>query len=146
MWWSKRKILVVCCGLSYKAHGSMVLTFPERLLSGLVLGLFTSVEEIKPFLCPKEEKWRNPTIYHIFSCVFLHKLKAIARLINRMRQGLFSGLRPTGTTQNRSIQLNCLVPPNQDDCVKSACGGSANPQSAPRHWGEPALVLWHGAR
>lgn len=48
----------------------MVLTFPKRLLLGLVLGLFTSVKDIKPFRCPREEAWRNPTMItfsHVFS-------------------------------------------------------------------------------
>lgn len=105
----------------------MVLTLPKRLLLGLTQGLSTSVKDIKPFLYPKEETWRNPIIYHIFSCAFLYKITATARLINKMIEGLLYGLRPPVMAEIISLQLDSLTPPEQDDCTKIVCWGPVNP-------------------
>lgn len=56
--------------------------------------------------------------------------------MKEMMQGLSSGLKPMDTTQVVSLQLDSLPPPKQDDCIRSVCWGSANPQTNPSCWGE----------
>lgn len=56
----------------------------------------------------------------------------VARWINKMGEGLFSGLGPTGTTQ--FIQLSSLTPPKEDECIKRVFGAVLTPDYAQTLW------------
>lgn len=107
-------------------------------------GLFT-FKDIQPFLCPKEETWWNPIIYHIFSCAFLSKLTATARLINEVIEGLLAGLRPTGMARIYPSSWILWYPQNRMTAQKLSAGAQPTPEIYAGTGGKPLLILWHRA-
>lgn len=135
MWKSERKNSIVSCGSTYKAHGLMVL-ISQRAFCRVSFWVCLPLLRTASLFCVQGRNMEESHYLSHFLMCFPLQTNSYSQAGKWNDRGADGWPEANWHGTDTSLQLDYLTPPEQDDCTKIVCWGSANPWTKCRYWGK----------